>query len=144
MAVDRNDKAPTAPDTIDVMTKVLTSWLGNTAAIAVAAWLFAGISIGNAAGDVGRQFLTLVVVAAVFTVVNLVVGPIVKTLSLPFIIVTLGLALLVINALLLLLTEWVTDKLDVAFGVTGFWVAVGGAIVISLVNGGLRLFFDRD
>lgn len=125
------------------MTKAVTTWLCNAAAIAVAAWLFSGISIGSSRDTTFGRILTLLVVAAVFTLINLFVAPVVKLLSLPFIIITLGLALLVINALLLLLTDWVTGAFDVSFVVTGFWVALFGSIVISLVNGALGLFFDR-
>lgn len=126
------------------MTKTLAAWLFNAAALAVAAWLFAGVSIGSRTENVGGRILTLLVVAAVFSVVNLLVGPVVKVLSLPFIVVTLGLALLIINALLLLLTEAVTDAFGVPFAVDGFWVAVGGSIVISIVNWLLDRAFDHD
>lgn len=126
------------------MLQTVTTWLSNAAAIAVAAWLFAGIAVGTSADDTTQRVLTLLLIAAVFSLINALVAPVVKLLSLPFIIVTLGLALLVINALLLLLTEWVTGKLDVAFVVEGFWWAVAGSIVISVVNGVLGLFFARD
>jgi putative membrane protein len=66
------------------------------------------------------------------------VAPVVKVLSLPFIVLTLGLFLLVINALLLLLTEWISAKMPISgavpFDVDGFWWAVLGAVVVSIVN----------
>ncbi|MFY0408507.1 phage holin family protein [Solicola sp. PLA-1-18] len=126
------------------MLQTVTTWLSNAAAIAVAAWLFGGIAVGTAADDTTQRVLTLLLIAAVFSLINALIAPVVKLLSLPFIVITLGLALLVINALLLLLTEWVTGKLDVAFVVEGFWWAVAGSIVISVVNGVLGLFFARD
>jgi putative membrane protein len=55
-------------------------------------------------------------------------------LSIPLIVVTLGLFLLVINALMLLLTSKIADTLDLGFHVDGFWTAVGGALVISVVG----------
>ena len=55
-------------------------------------------------------------------------------LSIPFILLTLGLFLLVINALMLMLTAWLADLLDVGFHVDGFWPAVGGAIIISITT----------
>jgi putative membrane protein len=67
-------------------------------------------------------------------VVTSFVKPALKLLSLPFIIVTLGLFLLVINALMLMLTGWLAEQLDIGFRVTGFWPAVGGAIVITIVT----------
>jgi putative membrane protein len=78
--------------------------------------------------------LTLLIVAAIFGIVNAVVKPIAKLLSLPFIILTLGLLIFVINALMLLLTSWITGKLDVQFHVTGFGAALLGALVITLVG----------
>ena len=60
--------------------------------------------------------------------------PILQILSIPFIIVTLGLFLLVINAGMLLLTGWLAEQFDLGFHVDGFWTAVGGAIVITIVT----------
>ena len=72
------------------------------------------------------------------TIINTFVAPVVKTLSLPFIVLSLGLFLLVINALLLLLTEWISARLPIGgavpFDVDGFWWAVLGSIVVSIVN----------
>jgi putative membrane protein len=63
------------------------------------------------------------------------VKPVVKILSIPFIIITLGLFLWVINALMLLLTGWLAKQLDLGFVVDDFfWSALLGALVISLVN----------
>jgi putative membrane protein len=78
--------------------------------------------------------LTLLIVAAIFGIVNAVVKPIAKLVSLPFIILTLGLLIFVINALMLLLTSWITDKLDVQFHVSGFGSALLGSLVITLVG----------
>ena len=88
--------------------------------------------------------MAIALVALVFTAINAFVAPVIKTLSLPFIIITLGFALLVINALLLLLTEWITGKFGVAFHVDGFWWAVLGSIVISIVNAVLGGFTEQE
>ncbi len=126
------------------MPKFLTTWILSAAALAAAAGLLGThMNIGDNSDSTTGQLLTLAVVALIFTVVNMFVAPVVKTLSLPFIIITLGLALLVINALLLLLTDWIAGKLDVAFFVDGFWWAVLGSIVISIVNAVLGAFFDK-
>ena len=69
------------------------------------------------------------------------VSPILKFLSIPFIIITLGLFLLLINALMLLFTEWLAGLFDIDFYVNGFWTAVGGAIVITIVTWIVGLFF---
>lgn len=126
------------------MPKFLTSWILSAAALAVAAGLLgAHMAIGAANDSTSSELLTLAIVALIFTIINMFVGPVIKTLSIPFIILTLGFALLVINALLLLLTHWVADKLDVAFFIDGFWWAVLGAIIISITNAVLGVFFDK-
>ena len=114
------------------------SWLVTTAvALAVATLLIDGIYFtGTTHGqeEIKHKLLPLLLVALIFGVVTSFVKPILTFLSIPFIILTLGLFLLVINAGLLLLTGWVADKLDIGFEVTGFWPAVGGAIVITVVT----------
>ena len=120
------------------------SWILSAASLAAAAGLLGDhMNIGDGGDSTAGRLLSIALVAAVFTVINMFVAPVIKTLSLPFIIITLGLALLVINALLLLLTEWITDKLDVTFHVDGFWWAVVGAIIISIVNAVLGVFFAK-
>lgn len=126
------------------MPKFLTSWILSAAALAVAAGLLGThMNIGDANDTSSAQLITLALVALVFTVINMFVGPVIKTLSIPFIILTLGLALLIINALLLLLTDWVTGKLGVAFFIDGFGWAILGAIIISITNAVLGVFFDK-
>lgn len=123
------------------MPKFLTAWILSGAALAVAAGLLGDrMNIGDSGDSTTARIVSIALVALVFTAINMFVAPVIKALSLPFIIVTLGLALLVINALLLLLTEWVTDKLDVSFHVDGFWWALLGAVVISIVNAVLGAF----
>jgi putative membrane protein len=126
------------------MTRFLMSWILSGAALAAAAGLLGEhMNIGNAADTTQERLVALAVVALVFSLINTFVAPVVKTLSLPFIIITLGLFLLVINALLLLLTDWIADKLDVTFYVESFGWAVLGAIVISIVNAILGTFAKR-
>jgi putative membrane protein len=114
----------------------------NALALAVAAWLFNGIEVTGS--DTGKQALTLLAVGLVFGLVNAFVAPIVKLLSLPFIILTLGLLLLVINALMLLLTSKIAGALDLGFHVDGFWTAVWGSIVISITSAILGAVFRDD
>ncbi len=111
----------------------------NAFALGAAAWLLDDIRVG---GDTGKQLLTLLAVGAVFGVVNALVTPVVKLLSLPFIIVTLGLFLLVVNALMLLLTSSISDALGLRFTVDGFWTAVLGSIIISIVSAVLGALTD--
>jgi putative membrane protein len=89
--------------------------------------------VENPEGPLG-VYGTYLWLGLLFGVVNAIVGPVLRLLSLPFVLLTLGLFLLVINAALLKLTSWVADKLDIGFHVTGFWPAVGGAIVITVVT----------
>jgi putative membrane protein len=81
-------------------------------------------------------------VALIMGIVNAFVSPVLKFLSIPFIIITLGLFLLLINALMLLFTEWLAGLFDIGFYVDGFWNAVGGAIVITVVTWVVGLLLD--
>lgn len=125
--------------------RLLTAWLLSAAALAVAAGLLGEhMNIGEPSDPLGQQLITLGIVAAIFTAINLWIAPIIKALSLPFIIVTLGLMLWIINALLLLLTEALAGAFDQAFVIDGFGWALLGALVISVVNAVLGVFFSHD
>ena len=122
---------------------LLVKLVGNAIALAIATWLLADITLNGS--TTGKRILTLLVVAAIFGVVNLLVKPIVKLLSLPFIILTLGLLLFVINALMLMLTSWIAGKLDVPFHVEGFGTALLGALIITIVSWFLNAVLpDKD
>jgi putative membrane protein len=125
------------------------TWLATYAvALAAAAWLLDGIHFTGAtsgSAEVSDKLGPLLVVAAILGVITSVVKPVLKVLSLPFILLTLGLFLLVINAVLLLLTGWVAGGLGVGFHVDGFWTAVGGSIVITVVTWAVdSLLGERD
>jgi putative membrane protein len=123
--------------------KLIIRLLVNAIALAVASWLIAGITLQGA--TTGKRVLTLLIVAVIFGLVNAIVRPIVKLLSLPFIILTLGLLTFVINGLMLLLTSWITGKLVVQFHVSGFWAAFWGALIISVVGMLLNVVLpDKD
>jgi putative membrane protein len=108
-------------------------WLvANAFALLVAIWLFDGISL--TADTRTDRVIQLLITGGIFGVINSLVKPVLQILSIPFIVVTLGLFLIVINALMLLLTSKIADTLDLGFHVDGFWTAVWGAIVISLVG----------
>jgi putative membrane protein len=115
------------------------TWLLTTAAaVAVAAWLMPGIRFdGPSSGmaEIQHKIGPLLLVALILGVVSVFVEPVVKFFSFPFIILTIGLFLLVINALMLMLTAWIAGQLNVGFHVHGFWQALLGALVITLVNG---------
>ncbi|MFB6889164.1 phage holin family protein [Kitasatospora sp. NPDC056327] len=114
----------------------------NAAAIWVAAWIVTGITLTG--DDWKQKTLTVIAVALVFGVVNWLIKPVVQLFSLPLFILTLGLFTFVVNALMLWLTSWASDKLDLDFHVDGFWAALFGALIVSLVSWGLSLALDDD
>ncbi|MFF7608755.1 phage holin family protein [Streptomyces parvulus] len=125
------------------MMNFLVKTIANAGALAVAVWLLDKITLTG--GSTGEKAVTLIVVALVFGLVNMLVKPIVQVLTFPLFILTLGLFTLVVNALMLLLTSWVADKLDVSFHVEGFWTAVLGGLIISVVSWALNTFLpDGD
>ena len=119
------------------------TWLLTYAAgLAVAAQLLAGISFdGPDAGgaELQEKLVPLLAVALILGLVSTFVEPVVKLVSLPFIILTLGLLLLVINALMLLLTARLADAFDLGFTVDGFASALVGALVVTVVGWGVRI-----
>lgn len=113
--------------------RFLTWLITNAVALAVAAWFIDGIRFTGST-ETSEKIVPLLVVALILGVITSFVKPVLQILSIPFIIVTLGLFLLVINAVVLMLTGWLAGQLDVDFEVTGFWPAVGGAVVITIVT----------
>jgi len=115
----------------------------NALALAVATWLLDGIMLTDITAE--DRLVTLVLVALIFGVVNALVRPIVKTLSLPFILLTLGLLIFVINALMLMLTSWISGKVGLGFEVDGFWTAMLGAVIVMVATWVLELVLpDRE
>jgi putative membrane protein len=112
--------------------------VANAAALAVATWLLAGIQL-TAAGT-GDKVLVLLVVALIFGVVNAVVKPVFTAATACLVILTLGLFLVVINALMLLLTSWLATRLEVGWHVDGFWTALIGSLIVSVVSFVLNAF----
>lgn len=99
---------------------------------AVAIWLTSLLLPGfNFSGN----FLNLIVVAIIFGLVNALIRPIVKLLTLPINIITLGLFTLVINALMLMLTVWISSSLGLGGGfLQNFVIAIVAAIIISVIS----------
>ncbi len=119
------------------MKNFVVKTIANAGALAVAVWLLDKITLtGTSTGKEGRH-------AAggrpVFGLVNFLVKPVVKLLTFPLFILTLGLITLVVNALMLLLTSWLAGKLDLSFHVEGFWTAVVGGLIISVVSWALNV-----
>jgi putative membrane protein len=105
----------------------------NAVALWVAAWAIPGITFGE--GSTSQVVTTVVVVALIFGIVNALIKPVLKLVSLPLIILTLGLFVFIVNALMLQLTSWLAGRFDLAFHVQHFfWDAVFGALIITLVS----------
>ncbi len=85
-------------------------------------------------GDVLQLVLTLLLVAAIFALVNTIVGTVIRIVAFPLYILTLGLISLVINGFLLWLTAWITSFWGWGLGVGDFWWGVLAALIISVIN----------
>jgi putative membrane protein len=114
----------------------------SAAALAVATWAVPGIQL--LAGSDWSKTGTLLGVAAIFGVINAVLKPLIKVIGCAFYVLTLGLAALVVNGLLLWLTSVVAGDLTLPFHVTGFWPAFWGAIIVGLVSWLLHLIIGDE
>jgi putative membrane protein len=112
------DDPPMRPD----WPKLIFSWAVNTVAVWFAAWVLGGVVVDDA--------LSAVVAGAVLGVVNAYVKPVLTVLGIPFIILTLGIGLFLINMAMVALTAWIVP----GFTVTGFWPDAKATIVIWIVN----------
>ena len=116
----------------------------NGIALWVAAWLVAGIEFGSST-DTWETLKVVAFVALIFGLLNAFVRPILKLISLPFIILTLGLFVFIVNAAMLMLTSWISQSLGLAFHVDKFfWDAVLGSLIITVVSMVLSVFDPSD
>jgi putative membrane protein len=107
----------------------------NAVALLITAWIIPGIHLGAAGPHpTTNDWVTLLIVALIFGLVNTVIRPILILLSLPLEIITLGLFIFVINALMLLLTSWIAQAMGLGFRVDKFLAALLGALIISIVS----------
>jgi len=120
---------------------MLVRFLASAAALAVATWLVPGITVEKP--DLTSEVITILIVAAIFGVVNTIIKPLFKFVSAPLILITLGIFLLVINALLLLLISWLAAEMGVGWHVDGFGSAFLGGLIISVVSFILNAFFGK-
>jgi putative membrane protein len=102
----------------------LLSWIVVAVAFAITAWLLDGVSVSG--GITGYLWISLL-----FGIINAIVGTILRILSLPFIILTLGLVLVLINAVVLAITDSLTGDLTIN---SFFWDAIWAAIVLSIAT----------
>jgi putative membrane protein len=110
--------------------RLLLHWVSNAIALWVACHLIPGLRFTGTVVD-------LLLVAVVFGAVNSVLRPVLTVLTCPLIVVTLGLFTLVINAVMLLVTGWLSTRWNLGFTVAGFWPAFWGGLVVGLVSLGL-------
>ncbi|HXG77580.1 MAG TPA: phage holin family protein [Gaiellaceae bacterium] len=113
------------------LVRLLVLWGTNILALIVVDWLFGSVAIG--------RWGPLLVGAAVLTLGNAILKPVLALLTLPLVIVTLGLSYFALNVLMLALAEWVATD----FRIDGFWTYVGATVVAWLVNVVLGAVLDR-
>jgi putative membrane protein len=111
--------------------------LVNAAALFIAAWIVPGIRHDG-------SLVGLLLVALIFGIVNSLLRPLLTILTCPLILLTLGLFSLVINAVLLRLTGWLSEQWGLGFQVDGFWPAFLGGLIVSLVSVLLSLTADKE
>jgi putative membrane protein len=119
------------------MRNLLIRWIINAVALGVAATLIQGIHI-----DGGWQ--VLVITAFIFGLVNALIRPLVTLLTCPLIILTLGLFTLVVNAGMLLLASRLAGLMGIGFIVDGFWPALWGGLIISIVSAILSMVLKDE
>ena len=102
---------------------LLLAWLVIAAAVVVAAWIVPGV-------DVEGSFWSILLVAAVLALVNVILGTILRIFTFPLIVLTLGLFSIVINMIVLWVTTLLTDRLEI----DGFWAYFFAALVIAVVT----------
>lgn len=120
--------------------KFLIRVLTNAAAIWLCTQIIPSIQVVTQP-DQADRILTFILVAIVFTLVNMLVKPVVVFITLPLYLFTIGLFHFVVNAIMLSLTAWVTSHTSWQLTLSGFGAAILGSLVISLVNMLLRPAF---
>jgi len=103
--------------------RLVVGWAVDAAALAVAAWIFSGISVGGSAG-------TLILAALVFGLLATFVKPVLKLMTLPLALLTLGVAWFFVAMFIL----WLTDAIVGGLHIHGFWTLVGGTVVVWAVG----------
>lgn len=120
------------------MTKFLLRLVINGFALYAAVALVPGIVVENS------DPVTYLVLALIFGVLNALLKPILKILTCPFILLTLGLFTLLINTGLFALTGWIGAQFDFGYSVSGFWAALLGALVVSVVSMIFEIIFKDE
>jgi putative membrane protein len=112
-----------------LITYLLLAWVADIVALLVADWIFSGVTI--------ERWGPLILGAAILGIANTIVKPILTLLTLPLVLVTLGLFYFVINVFMLVLAEWIAPD----FSIDGFWTYIGATIVVSIVSWAMHGIF---
>nr|PIF04300.1 MAG: hypothetical protein CSA63_01140 [Propionibacterium sp.] len=124
---------------------MIARFLANAAALFVATMVLPGITLEG--DDWVNKTVSLLIVAAIFGVLNAIVKPILKLITLPAVLITIGLFLIVINTVMLMLTSWVAEQIHLTWHVSGWWTAFFGSLIVSFVSYTVSAWFtsrDRD
>jgi len=120
--------------------KLLIRWAIGALSLFAAAWIVPGIRV-----DDSRGWVAYAAMAIILSLVNALIRPLLKLLTCPLILVTLGLFTLVVNAISLLIASSIANNLfGVGFYVDGFWPAFWGAIIVSVISVVLNTFVSDD
>jgi putative membrane protein len=112
---------------------IITKVVINAFAIWIATLVIPEVDVGT--GSLGHRILSLLVVGALFGLINTFIKPLVKLFTLPLYLLTLGLISFVVNAFLLKIVEWLSGKIGITFDAGPFfWSTIGAAIVITFVS----------
>jgi putative membrane protein len=102
---------------------ILVSWAANAITLGITAWILSGVSVND-------SVWTTIWAALVFGVLNTILKPILKLITLPLAVVTLGIAWFFVSMLML----WLTDLIIGDFEIDGFWNYVWATIIVWVVN----------
>jgi putative membrane protein len=116
-----------------MLTFLLVRWVVIAVAFAITSWLLSGMEVSG--GVWGYLW-----VSALFGIVNVLIGTILRILTLPLTLITLGLFAIVVNAFLLQITDWITDNLTID---EFWWTAIWAAIILAIVTVVLEFIVSR-
>jgi len=120
--------------------KLLIRWAITALALFAAAWVVPGIHV-----DDSRGWVVYAAMAVILSLVNALIRPLLKVLTCPLIVLTLGLFTLVVNAVSMLIASAIANNLfKVGFYIDGFWPAFWGALIVSVVSVVLSIFVSDD
>lgn len=121
------------------MTKFILRWVINAVGLYLAIFLLNGRGV-----DFRGNWVSIIWLALIFGLVNAFVGPLLKFLTCPLIILTLGLFTILINTFLFWLTGWIGQSFDLGLTINGFWPALLGGLIMSVVSVILSIFVKDE